>query len=61
MTEGIDVNIFNTIGKLWNFTYSALYCNETWGHKLANNTWNGAIGKLQNLVHLILINDLLFY
>ena len=36
-----------------------MYCNQTWGSKPVNNTWNSAIGKLQNLVHLIFINDLL--
>ena len=50
LNGGTDVRVFETIAKLWNFTYRVVYCHQVWGQQLANNTWLGVVGKLQRKV-----------
>ena len=52
LNGGIDVRVFDTIAKLWNFTYRVVYCHEVWAQHLPNNTWLGVVGKLQRNVLL---------
>ena len=46
LTGGIEKKLIDSLSKHFNFQYRVIHCNNNWGKKLANGTWNGIIGKV---------------
>ena len=46
------MHLIDTLSKFFNFSYEIINCNNNWGTKLANNTWNGLIGLLTKEVSM---------
>ncbi|KAH9394614.1 hypothetical protein TYRP_004669 [Tyrophagus putrescentiae] len=43
---GMEIQLIETLGDYFNFSYEIINCNNHWGNLLPNNKWNGIIGEL---------------
>ena len=47
---GMEIQLIETLGEIFNFSYEIINCNNHWGNLLPNNKWNGIIGELSTEV-----------
>ena len=48
--SGVEIEILESLRKVWNFSYHIIDTNGVWGERLPNGSWSGIIGDVYSKV-----------
>ena len=49
--SGVEIEIIETLGKVWNFSYDIIDTKNSFGERLTNGSWTGIIGQVSEKVY----------
>ena len=60
---GVEIDIIESVAKLWNFSYDIIDTNDIFGEQLDNGSWTGIIGQVFTKVSMNKsnINEFIIY